>query len=328
MPDPIVDPQAPATGSLPSAGAAPPVAATLQPLDFKRFQPDEKIVNKKIIELVYFTEEYAVVICEEDWIYYEFGDGYEFTNDAGENVRSRVIDLIVKAETVRLRPMDQLRASVRKSHIRTVAYLFVAILEKRFELAEGMLVELSQMRSLRMREVAQLSYLAGSLLTFLPCIFFVWLATGFGDVDPASTARAMLAGGMGALFFSMIRRGSIPLDGEAGKVTQYADGFVRVMVGLISGVVALSAIESELIFGFLEPAGAKSMANVGMTFLVCFVSGYSEVMIPSLIGKIEEQSNKPDPVVTAPAPAPKAVTATPPATRDDDTDNGGTHLVA
>jgi hypothetical protein len=266
------------------------------------------------------------VICEGDWIYYEFGDTYQYENDAGENVDSRITDLIVKAETMRLRPLDHLRASVRESYIRMVAYLFVAILEKRFELAEGMLVELSQMRTLRMREVAQLSHLAGSLLTFVPCIFFVWLATGFGDVDPASTSRAMLAGGLGALFFSMIRRGSLPLDGEASKLTQYADGFVRVMVGLISGVVALSAIESQLIFGFLEPAkaGEKSMTNIGMTFLLCFVSGYSEVMIPSLIGKIEEQSSKPDPIVTAPAPAPKPVTNTPPATRDDETNNTGT----
>ncbi len=82
------------------------------------------------------------------------------------------------------------------------------------------------------------------------------------------------------------------------------------MVGLISGVVALSAIESRLIFGFLEPVkqGVQSMTNIGMTFLLCFVSGYSEVMIPSLIGKIEEQSNKPDPVVNAPAPKPLPAT--------------------
>ncbi len=203
MPDPVVAPAVP--GAPPPAAAPPHAEVTPKPLDFERFQPGKKIINMAITELVYFTEEYAVVICEGDWIYYEFGDDYSYENDAGENVRSRLTDLLVKAETVRLRPTDHLRASVRTGYIRTVAYLFVAILEKRFELAEGMLVELSQMRSLRIREVAQLSHLAGSLLTFVPCILFVWLATGFGDVDPASTSRAMLAGGLGALFFSMIR---------------------------------------------------------------------------------------------------------------------------
>lgn len=314
MADPIVDPADPAPVPL-KAGWVAPHNGVGKPLLFERFQPGKKIVNMTINELVYFTEEYAVVICEGDrdgdWIYYEFGDDYQYENEAGENVRSRITDLIVKAEMIRLRPTTHLRSSVRASFIRMVAYLFVAILEKRFELAEGMLTELSQVRSVRIREAAQLSFLAGTLLAFLPCLLLAWLATGFGDVDPVSTTRAMLAGGVGALFFSLVRRGTVPLDGEAGRVTHYADGFVRVMVGLISGVVALSAIESKLIFGFLETAkgGMTSLANTGMTFLVCFVSGYSEVMIPSLIGRIEEQSNKADPVVSAPAPATKPAPA-------------------
>lgn len=324
MADPIVDPPQPAPAPVKAGGVAPR-SEDGKPLDFACFEPGKKIVNKTIIELIYFTTDYAVVICEGDWIYYEFGDDYVYENDAGEDVSSRITDLIVKAEMVRLRPINHLRSSVRASYIRMVAYLFVAILEKRFELAEGMLVELTQLRSLRTREAAQLWYLGGSLLTFLLCVALVWWVAGFADVDPASTTRAMLAGGMGAFFFSLIRRGTVPLDGEAGWVTQCADGFVRVMVGLISGVVALSAIESRLIFGFLESdeQGAQSLANVGMTFLVCFVSGYSEVMIPSLIGKIEEQSNKADPVVSAPAPAPKPVPGKPAEPGKDDEDEGG-----
>jgi hypothetical protein len=274
-----------------------------------------------IREVIFFAADFVVVLCEGPVIYYQRGELYTHKNAAGEDVRNQITTLLVKAEMLSQRPVTNLVQEDRDRYFRMLAWGYVAILEKQFVLAEATLLEASQLRMARTKEMARLLYLASAVSVFLLCFsLYAWI-TSFQGTDLVMGARAAIAGGLGALFFSLIRRGALALDGESIRIAHYAEGIVRVTVGLIGGFVALAAIQSKLVVGFLESGGTITPEMTeSWRFLVCFAAGFSERWIPDIISKIDPATTEADPIVNA-SPSNAKPPAGKPTAKPVDSDN-------
>jgi hypothetical protein len=251
-----------------------------EPLKYGDFQPGQVVAGLTVKEMITFTPDYVVVACVEKLTYYQIGPDYSYDDDEGVDVNPEVCDLLLRADILSSLPLGMLRTEWALAFVRAVAYAQVAALEKRFDLSQRLLSEATRIRNNRIREMAQLFYLSGCSSACL-----VFCLGGFA----LQAIMAMSAGSIGSLFFSVIRRRRIRIDREASRDTHAIDGCVRALAGIVSGLVALAAIESQVVFaftGFSEKGQTENSAK-WLVFLLCFMSGYSERFIPGLLGDIE-----------------------------------------
>ena len=133
----------------------------------------------------------------------------------------------------------------------------------------------------------------------LPCGAFLLLAiVGWFYREPLIAASnltaftALLAacfGGIGAGVSVLLRIKTIPFDASAGREAHRLDGFVRVVTGVVGGVIAALAIRADLAGGFIQSLSHPFLA----TMVTCLVAGASERLVPDLIERLEGTFREP-----------------------------------
>lgn len=107
----------------------------------------------------------------------------------------------------------------------------------------------------------------------------------FASSDVRDLAVGAAAGSVGAWASILSRASQLELGPFETPANLKFQGFTRILLGMVFGVIAIVAMKT----GQLFPSGST---NPWITTLTTFVSGWSERLIPEIIGKIETRAAK------------------------------------
>jgi hypothetical protein len=250
-------------------------------IDCTRFRRGNEIGGRLISELVFCGPDFVVVLCEKNYIYFECDQ-----NDPPK-VADLKKELRIRAEILNALPVRELRSVDEDAYYGMIAQALVATFQNRFDFAETLLERIEKVREARLVERARFLYLVGAVATFAAAVFCGAILYAFLP-EWEMNVWVALVGAAGAFYFSLIRRGELKFNGEAAPWSHHADGFVRIMVGLLSGLVALAAFKSKLIIGFVDSSTSTAATiSDNIVFVLCFLSGYSERLIPNLMTQLD-----------------------------------------
>lgn len=94
---------------------------------------------------------------------------------------------------------------------------------------------------------------------------------------------ASLFGGIGAFVFSSLKIKTYKPELVISKELHRIDGGLRVVYGIITGVIAVLAVKSNFALGFLPTHSMYTLCFIGI------IAGASDMLIPNLIKKVESQ---------------------------------------
>lgn len=141
---------------------------------------------------------------------------------------------------------------------------------------------------------ALLQYLFGSfILTLLILIISgVFLYAASITIESLSvTTQLMLAismSVMGGFLSVLLSLKTLEIDNESGLGINVFGGMSRIMIAAIAGIAMLVLIKAEILFGFVN----KDESIYGLLAL-CFLSGFSESLIPNALKKLEDSTMSP-----------------------------------
>jgi hypothetical protein len=147
----------------------------------------------------------------------------------------------------------------------------------------------------RSQEVARVWYLKTSYLAsgiFMLIALIGWLnrtmmISWIGDAGTSLSFGACF-GAVGALVSVLQRVGGTPLDPSVGKTLHYLEGAGRIFVGVIAAAIAQLAVRVGLFVPFLGDKGHAPLV------LVAIVAGFSERLLPTIVGRVESMAASDD----------------------------------
>jgi hypothetical protein len=125
------------------------------------------------------------------------------------------------------------------------------------------------------------------------------LAIGVGSKGDL-IVTSMAAGWMGTSFSILIGLGNrIQQSSNFDlKIIHRIDYILsRALIGMISGLILFYSFQSGILTGTFFPEFNESIpllndANKALLIVWCFVSGFSEKLVPDLISKVEKNANR------------------------------------
>lgn len=95
---------------------------------------------------------------------------------------------------------------------------------------------------------------------------------------------AMLFSAIGAQFSILLRLNTMAVDPSAGRRAHYTEGFVRVLMGILSGLIIAVAVKAEIAFGFIN---SLNEGDPWIVCILCVLAGASERFVPSFLQHME-----------------------------------------
>ncbi len=95
-------------------------------------------------------------------------------------------------------------------------------------------------------------------------------------------------GCIGALFSIIYKSGKIDYDCEAGKFLNGLEIISRFVASIISAYIIVQLFNLNLIFSTFKASEQHEIAII----LLCFIAGFSERLVPSIISRIESEEEK------------------------------------
>jgi hypothetical protein len=143
-------------------------------------------------------------------------------------------------------------------------------------------------RHLNETRKAQLSYTLGSVVLVVFSLLLFWAAWRLDLLDPLGIRVfvALVFAAMGGGMSVAIGVKKLDLDIEESYFVNAFYGALRVAIAIVAGVVSLFLIESGFVFAFLRDSPSNSYAFA----LAAFLSGFSEMYVPNILKKLEDQS--------------------------------------
>lgn len=155
----------------------------------------------------------------------------------------------------------------------------------------------------RARETARIWFVLGSLIAFVPTLIF-GISLYFISNEYLSNqwfhipiAQAIVFGCIGAQFSMLLRLSNLDVDPGAGKMAHYGEAIIRILLGVFAAVIAVVAVQADLIFGFVnnfnpisETIKPKGGTEVWWVPAVALLAGASERFIPTFLNQIETQA--------------------------------------
>ena len=144
----------------------------------------------------------------------------------------------------------------------------------------------------RSRERARMWYLSASVTAttiMLTGGLLLWanrqgVAAGLKLGDSAiDVMLGAAAGSLGALISILQRSDELETDVSAGRSVHYFEGAVRILVGVMAGLIFALAIKSNILLGAVN----KSEQALAILLIISIIAGASERLLPNLIKQIE-----------------------------------------
>jgi hypothetical protein len=238
--------------------------------------------------LILENEHFAVIVDNEDRVYWETSDAHE--EKGGHTDTQAWNDFLNRSAYVEITPCSHLDESTRLDFKRLIAEATARALDNDFSNAEKMLVEADKFVSKRNQETSRFWYLSASgvVAAFLLIVGAIcWLCrfniipfTGFIAFFAIISA---VAGALGALLSIILRMGKAHLDCSSGQQLHYLEASSRIIAGSISGVVMYLAIKA----GVVGEAIFDAPNSLSGQLLLAIIAGASERWMPSIISKFE-----------------------------------------
>ena len=143
------------------------------------------------------------------------------------------------------------------------------------------------------KEILRQQYILSSLFTMILVVVFIFAIVMNKSAlinrisyDGYRILLTGLFGGVGAFVSTMLRAKNYEAEIALGKTVHRIDGFLRIVYGVIAGVVISLGIKSNIILGFIKDANKNSFVEI----FIGAIAGASEVLLPNIIKKIEDKS--------------------------------------
>ena len=124
------------------------------------------------------------------------------------------------------------------------------------------------------------------VLIFVVCVAFKTFAQlVYADLIPGwNWFLSAIAGSFGAFLFATSRTQSLRLEPDSGRRGLLMEAYSRALIGAGAGLLTYFAFEAEVILkGSLKDDNVKDAMRV----FLCIASGWSERILPSLLGRAE-----------------------------------------
>lgn len=177
----------------------------------------------------------------------------------------------------------------RRPHIHALgSALFLALSEPDGTKAVGHFADLSGRILHEAQRQGRLAYfLAGTVGAVGVSAIAVGLIALIPDVTFREIASGAVAGSFGAWTSILQRSSKLRLDPFETSPHLRFQGATRIALGIVFGLVAVAAIRSGILF----PAAAS---DVWLQSIVVFLAGFSERLVPELLGRLEAKAGNPE----------------------------------
>jgi len=138
---------------------------------------------------------------------------------------------------------------------------------------------------------AQIQYLFGSFVLTALTLLIAGLLFYLGSpiTQDFNTQSQFISGismaVMGGFLSILLNLKKLEIDNESGWEMNAFGGASRIMISVIAGIAMLVLIKADILFGFVNKS-ELSESFYGLLTL-CFLSGFSEGLIPNVLRKIE-----------------------------------------
>jgi hypothetical protein len=142
---------------------------------------------------------------------------------------------------------------------------------------------------------AEFAYLTGAFLMVLISLLTYFVVYKVGDLSDLGHIIfcAISFSAIGGLLSVSTSSGNIKVDVQNPFRTKVFYGATRIMIAIISGVIAYFLVDSKILFAFI-----KDTNNIHAFYVVFFLAGFSEKLIPNIMldfDKTKSSTNtKPD----------------------------------
>ena len=243
----------------------------------------DDIQAENVLELVRSSKgNYIVFIdsdLEIDWETTDHYDG-EHKDDTFTKQRNHILQRLNELQYTPA--VKQLRQDKRKCFQFLLGEALAISLDGNYDEAERMLDRADAYLKERVRELSRSWQLLGTFV--LTAVLFPLFRFAFPQY------WLLFYSCLGAFFSILTKAGKIDYNCAAGRFLFYQELAARFIAALISALIVTKLFELDLIFTAFKSLQYPETAQA----LVCFVSGFSERLVPSIIekfGKAEEASS-------------------------------------
>lgn len=239
--------------------------------------------------LVIDSEEYIVFIDTENHIDWITSDDYDKT----KRDEKKHLDILHKIAVLECKPNEGLSEKVIIDFKRLLGEALSCSFCHSYETAENIILDAEKYIQNRGEELSRLWYLStagnftlivvifGIIAWILKDCFIYFLGKTFFECS-----LSMVVGSLGALLSIIMRMGEEKLDIHAGKLIHKLEAKYRIIAGMLSALLVVFAISSEIIF----PMFLKVENPNIFLLLISFIAGMSERLAPSISSKLIEKN--------------------------------------
>jgi hypothetical protein len=248
---------------------------------------DENL-GKTVDTLIANTPDYVVYLDEDLYVEWAF----RITMDLLPDVNA-VLNNVSKLEAVSVSHLSEEQV---RSFRRMLGEGVARALDGEAEQASEILAVAEQWIGKRNSEAARRWYLTSATIAALCSAIgggLVWL---FREPLIAAHGRNALevllgtsTGGLGAFLFLISRTRKLNIDSSAGRQIHYFEGALRVIAGVIGAFLVALSVKAELLLGFVQ----TSDNSLPVICVLCMAAGWSERLVPSIIGHVETTAESP-----------------------------------
>ena len=243
----------------------------------------EPTLNKRIHTLIYeCNRNHCIVYLDED-LFVEWS-----TNTSLPEGFSDIANRIGHLETLSIvllgrKHIEPFRRLLAEGMARILGDRDIIKAKECIEMAETFL----RARSI---ERARKWYLITSLVVSAIVLILaglLWLARNevplFIGVNAFEVVLGALLGGVGGFMFILMRFKKIEMDSSAGWTIHCLESFARVAMGIAAALFMALAIKADIVLGITK----DSDHSLAFLLVLCFVAGWGERFVPSLISRVE-----------------------------------------
>ncbi len=140
----------------------------------------------------------------------------------------------------------------------------------------------------------KIQYLSGgAIILILSLLLFIWTKNN-SLTELEIFSEVILYGAIGSYLSVGINSKKLFFEPGSPFNTNLLAGSLRIIIGVLSGVVILITIESKILFGLLSSLNESNDLDIHIWFvrLLAVISGFSETFVPDIIERVTNKEKK------------------------------------